>query len=202
MCWPIFSAKLNRFVRFDFLPEEVGGELVGFVEDDQVPRRAAQSFSWSSSLRDIWSSRTIRWSWSSNGLPLGEAASSSFEKMRNSRPNFSNSSSRHCSTRLPGATIRMRRASARMMQLADVETGHDGLAGAGIVGQDEAQRLRGQHRLVDGRDLVRQRVHVRRVDGHHRVEEEGQVDALGLDGELEVLAVAIEGPGAFRRWRR
>ncbi len=82
-------------------------------------------------------------------------------------------------------------------QFADVEAGHDRLARAGIVGQDEAQRLARQHRLVDGGDLVRQRVHVRGVDRHHRVEQESEVDALGLDGKLEVLAVAVERPGAF-----
>ena len=119
--------------------------------------------------------------------------------MRNSRPNFSNSSSRHCSTRLPGATIRMRRASARMIELADVEAGHDGLAGTGVVGQDEPQRLAGEHRLVDGGDLVGQRLHVRGVDRHHRVEQEREVDPLGLAGELERGAVAVEGPGAFGR---
>ena len=44
-------------------------------------------------------------------------------------------------------------------QLLDQQPGHDGLAGAGIVGQQEAQRLAGQHLVVDGGDLVRQRVH-------------------------------------------
>ena len=82
-------------------------------------------------------------------------------------------------------------------EFADVEAGHDGLAGAGVVGQDEPQRLARQHRLVDGGDLVRQRLHVRRVDRHHRVEQEREVDALGLDGELERRAVAVEGPGAL-----
>ena len=84
-------------------------------------------------------------------------------------------------------------------EFADVEAGHDRLARAGVVGQDEAQRLARQHRLVDGGDLVRQRLHVRRVDGHHRVEQEREVDALGLDGELEGRAVAVEGPRAFLR---
>ena len=39
-----------------------------------------------------------------------------------------------------------------------------------------------------------QRFHVRGVDRHHGVEEEGQVDALGLDHQLEVLAIALERP--------
>ena len=84
-------------------------------------------------------------------------------------------------------------------QLADVEAGHDRLAGARVVGQDEPQRLARQHGLVDGGDLVRQRLDVRRVDRHHRVEEEGEVDALGLAGELERCTVTVEGPRAFGR---
>ena len=76
------------------------------------------------------------------------------------------------------------------------------LPGPGVVGQDEPQRLARQHRLVDGRDLVRQRIDVRGVDGHHRVEQEREVDPLGFAGELERGGVAVEGPGAFGRGRR
>ena len=43
---------------------------------------------------------------------------------------------------------------------------------------------------------MRQRLHVRGVDRHHRVEQVREVDAVGLGGELEVLAGGIEGPGA------
>ena len=43
-------------------------------------------------------------------------------------------------------------------ELADEEPGHDRLAGARVVGQEEAQRLAREHRLVDGGDLVRQRL--------------------------------------------
>jgi hypothetical protein len=35
------------------------------------------------------------------------------------------------------------------------------------------------------------------VDGHHRVEQEREVNTLGLDGKFERLSVALEGPGAF-----
>lgn len=43
-------------------------------------------------------------------------------------------------------------------QLLDEQACHDRLAGAGIVGQQEAQRLARQHRLVYRGDLVRQRI--------------------------------------------
>ena len=80
-------------------------------------------------------------------------------------------------------------------EFTDVKTRHDGLSGSGIVRQHEAQRLTRQHGFVNGGDLVRQRVHVGRVDGHHRVEKKSQVDALGFHGQLERLAVPVEGPG-------
>ena len=40
-------------------------------------------------------------------------------------------------------------------QLLDVQPGHDRLAGAGIIGQEEAQRLPGKHLAVDSDDLMR-----------------------------------------------
>ena len=33
------------------------------------------------------------------------------------------------------------------------------------------------------------------MNGHHRVEQKSEINALGLDGELERLAVTIERPG-------
>ena len=81
-------------------------------------------------------------------------------------------------------------------QLLDEQPRHDGLARAGIVGEQEAQRLPGQHRLVDGGDLVRQRVDQRGVHGEHRIEEVGEADAVRLGDETEQRAVAVEAPGA------
>ena len=81
-------------------------------------------------------------------------------------------------------------------QFLDEQAGHDRLAGAGIVGEQEAQRLARQHLLVDGRDLVRQRLDDRGVDGEQRIEEVGQVDALRLGDQAEQRAVAVEAPGA------
>ena len=80
-------------------------------------------------------------------------------------------------------------------QLLDEQAGHDGLAGAGIVGEQEAQRLARQHGLVDGRDLVRQRIDQRGVDGQHRVEQVGEADAVRLGDQAEQGAVAVEAPG-------
>ena len=57
---------------------------------------------------------------------------------------------------------------------------HDGLACAGVVGQQEAQRLARQHGFVDGRDLVRQRVDERGVDRQNGIEEMRKADAMRL----------------------
>ena len=81
-------------------------------------------------------------------------------------------------------------------QLFDEQAGHDRLAGAGIVGQKEAQRRTGQHGLVDGGDLVGERLDVGGMDGQQRVKEMGEADALGLGNEAEKGTVAVEAPGA------
>ena len=70
-------------------------------------------------------------------------------------------------------------------QFLDEQAGHDRLAGAGIVGQEKAERLPRQHLAVDGGDLVRQRLDQRRVDGQQRIEEIGQPDSVGLRQQPE-----------------
>ena len=74
------------------------------------------------------------------------------------------------------------------------QPGHDRLAGAGIVGEQEAQRLARQHRFVDRRDLVRQRIDERRVDRQHGIEQVRQADAMRFGDEPEESAVAVEAP--------
>ncbi len=51
-----------------------------------------------------------------------------------------------------------------------------------------------KHRLVDGGDLMRQRIDVRCVDRHHRIEEEREVDAFGFACQLKRRAIAIKRP--------
>ena len=80
-------------------------------------------------------------------------------------------------------------------QLLHQEARHDGLAGARVVGQQESQRLARQHRLVDRRDLVRQRFDQRGVDSQNRIEQMREPDAVGLGDEPEQTAVAVETPG-------
>ena len=55
-------------------------------------------------------------------------------------------------------------------QLLDKQAGHDGLAGAGIIRQQKAQWLARQHLLIDGGDLVWQRIDDGRMHRQHRIE--------------------------------
>ena len=81
-------------------------------------------------------------------------------------------------------------------QLLDEQPRHDGLAGARVVGEQEADGLPGQHGFVDRGDLMRQRLDDRRVHGEHGVEEMGEADPLRLGDEAEQGAVAVEAPGS------
>jgi len=73
-------------------------------------------------------------------------------------------------------------------ELLDVQAGHDGLAGAGVVGQQEPQRRARQQLAVHGLDLVRQRLHVARGHREHRVESGRHPDAQRLGGEPDSCA--------------
>ena len=83
-------------------------------------------------------------------------------------------------------------------QFANEEPGHDGLAGAGVVGEHIAQGLAREHGLVDRGDLVRQGLHVGGMHRHHGVEEVGEADAPGLQAQFEAGGRGVEGPRAAR----
>ena len=185
------------------LAAEVGGRhLVRLVADDEVPVGLLASFACTSSLRLSLSRRQI------DQVVLGEPVAGARrlelvvgQDLEGQAGTARYSSSCHCSTRLPGQTIRQRCRSPRSEQLLDEQPGHDRLARAGVVGQQEAQRLARQHLAVDGGDLVRQRLDERGVDGEERVEEVGQADALRLGDQPEQRAVAVEAPRPARARR-
>ena len=84
-------------------------------------------------------------------------------------------------------------------QLLDQQTRHNRLAGTGVVGEQEAQRLARQHRFVDGGDLVRQRLDDRRMHRQHRIEQVRQADPVRLRDQTKLMPVAVEAPRpAFR----
>ena len=79
-------------------------------------------------------------------------------------------------------------------QLLDQQAGHDRLSGAGVIGQQEPQRLARQHLAIDRRDLVRQGLDQAGVDGEVGVEEVRKLDPVGLGDQPEQTAVSVEGP--------
>ena len=83
-------------------------------------------------------------------------------------------------------------------QLLQVQAGHDRLACTGVVSQEEPQRDAWKELVVDRADLMRQRVDVGAVDGHHRVVEGGVLDAQRLGGETEFVGVAVERRSGIR----
>ena len=100
---------------------------------------------------------------------------------------------------MPGQTIEHALGVAAHHQLLDEQAGHDGLAGAGVVGEQEVQRLAAEHLFVDRRDLMRQRHDVGGADGEQRIEEVGELDAARLADEAEERAVGGERPGLAGR---
>ena len=53
----------------------------------------------------------------------------------------------------------------------------------------------GEHSLVDSSDLVRKRVHVRRVNRENRIKQMREADAMSLRHKPERASIAIEAPG-------
>ena len=77
-------------------------------------------------------------------------------------------------------------------QFLDVKPGHDRLARAGIVGEQEAERGSAQEFAVDGLDLVGERLQIGGMHREHRVETARHTDAQRLGGELERVGVCRE----------
>ena len=86
-------------------------------------------------------------------------------------------------------------------ELTNVEPCHNGLTSARVIREDEPQGLARKHGFIDGRDLVRQGLHIGSVNRHHWVEQESEVDALRLTRKLKGCAVAVEQERALRRGR-
>ena len=84
-------------------------------------------------------------------------------------------------------------------KLLDEQSRHDGLAGSGIVGEQEAQRLAGQHLFVDGGDLVRQGIDVRGVDREIGVEEVSKPDAVGFRNQSQQVPSRSASKSRFGR---
>ena len=71
------------------------------------------------------------------------------------------------------------------LQLLEQQARHDRLAGAGVVGQQEADARQLQEVVVDGLELVRQRIDAGDREREVRVVLVGEPQARGLDAEPE-----------------
>ena len=144
---------------------------------------AASSFAFSSSERAAMSSRTISRCFSTNGLPVSEASIWSRVRMSKREAELLGQLVLPLLDQAAGRDDQAALEVAADQQLLDQQPGHDRLAGAGIVGEQEAQRLARQHLAVDRRDLVRQRLDLRGADGQIGVEQVREADAVGLGRE-------------------
>ena len=84
---------------------------------------------------------------------------------------------------------------APQLQLAEEEARHDGLAGPGVVGQEEPHPGELQEVVVDGFELVRQRVYPGDGETEVGIELVGDAQGVGLKAQAQEGAVAGEGVG-------
>ncbi len=184
------EAKASR--SFRALIRSSGRRVCALRRRRRDPSRRAQSLSCSSSLRESWSRRTI----SLCVIVERVAAGRGLFQMRRVNAEFEPKFLEQFVAPLLDQTSGSNDENAVRIrphdEFADVKASHDRLAGARVVGKNEPQWLARQHGFVDRGDLVRKRFNVGCVNCHHRIEQEGQVDALGLAGELEGCAVTIE----------
>ena len=84
---------------------------------------------------------------------------------------------------------------AANLQLLDEQAGHDGLAGARVVRQQEADAGQAEEVVVNGFELVRERVNASDGEREVGVVLEGQPEAHRFDAEPEHFGVAVKGLG-------
>lgn len=82
---------------------------------------------------------------------------------------------------------------AASLQLLEKEAGHDGLPGPRVVGEEKADAGQAEEIVVDGLELVRQRIDTRDGKGEERIVFVGQAEAVGFDAEPEQTCIAVEG---------
>ena len=81
------------------------------------------------------------------------------------------------------------------LELAHEKARHDGLAGPGVVGEQEPHRGQFEEVLVDGLELVREGVHAGDRETEIRVELIGDAQGMGLEAETKEPSVAVVGEG-------
>ena len=149
-------------------PEKKDADILWASSQTIRSQSDCSSLAWSVSSRLSLSRRQITREFSWNQLPVRADSSLSFVMISNGKWKRRSSSSCHCSARLPGQTIMQRCRSPRTISSLMSSPVMMVLPDAGVVGQQVAEGLAGQHLAVDGRYLVRQRLDHRSVDGQQR----------------------------------
>jgi hypothetical protein len=83
-------------------------------------------------------------------------------------------------------------------QLLDEKTGHNSLAGAGIVGEDETKWLPHKQLAIYGCDLMRKRFDKRGMNREMRIEQMGESDASCLGDKSKQARIPGERPARTR----
>ena len=177
----------------DLVAEVGGAELVGFVADDQVPVGLLEL-----GLGILVAAELVETANGQGVLAEPVAGSCGFERV------IGHDLERQVEPavefvlplldEIAGANDQAPLQVAAGDQLLDEQPGHDRFAGPWIVGQQEPERLPGEHLAVNGGDLVRQRIDERRVDGQQRVKQVGEPDSVRFGQQAEQCAVAVEAP--------
>ena len=82
---------------------------------------------------------------------------------------------------------------AAQLELADEQARHDGLAGAGVVGQQEPHARELEQVVVDRLELMRKRIDARDREPEVGIELVGDAQGVGLQAEAQQAPVAIVG---------
>ncbi len=77
-----------------------------------------------------------------------------------------------------------------VLELLQKQASHDRLAGAGVVRQEKTDAVGGQNRVIDGINLMRQRVNLGDVYCKERIELVGEADAQRFQCQKDGLAMA------------
>ena len=107
----------------------------------------------------------------------------------NVSPKKRSNSSCHWMVSGAGHTISTRSMASRSFSLFDQQAGHDGLARAGIIGEQETQAGLREHLEINSFDLVGQRADAGQAHGKLAVVSVGQPDAGGLNKQAKFLRV-------------
>lgn len=192
---PRVSPRTYFLVRLISSPEEVRGHPVGLVDDDEVPvdlRELLDEFVTTGDLVDPADQPVLLAEDLDRVGPVEHVAGDDLEGQPELVGEFVLPLRGEAAWRDDQDALGV----AADHQLLQVEPGHDRLAGAWVIGEEEPQWLPGKHLAVDRFDLMRQRVD--RAGGQRDVgvEEVGEVNPSRLSGHPEDVPVGIEAPRA------